>query len=71
MAKRKKKPKDVSKNIERLCSYLRRMEDRRSLDERGNRRSYQEAREMSAWLSLYEYGAPWAKELAKAALLEW
>lgn len=62
---------DVSKNIERLRLCLWRMEKRRSIDEKENRRSYQEVREMSAWLSLYEHGAPWIKELAEASLLEW
>lgn len=70
MAKRKKKSEKVSENIERIRLYLRRMEDRRNLDEIVNRRAYQDARDISAWLSLYEYGTPSAKELAKGVLLK-
>lgn len=42
--------------IARLESYLLRMEKNRKRDERNNKTAYQQAREMSAWLSVWRYG---------------
>ncbi len=43
--------------IEELENYLQRLEKNREKDELNNKRAYEQAREMSAWLSLAKYGA--------------
>jgi hypothetical protein len=43
--------------IEELENYLQRLEKNREKDELNNERAYEQAREMSAWLSLAKYGA--------------
>lgn len=63
--------KDISESTERLRAYLQRMEERRGQDEGNNQRAYQEARKLSAWLSLYEHGCSWAKEQAEEVLRNW
>lgn len=42
--------------IEKLENYLQRLEKSREKDELNNKRAYEQAREMSAWLSLAKYG---------------
>lgn len=50
--------------IEELENYLHRLEKDREKDEPNNKRAYEQAREMSAWLSLAKYGV---REVAKQA----
>lgn len=54
-----------------LESYLLRLEDRRLRDEPQNKRAYQQAREMSAWLSVYKYGNKDASRRAAAVINAW
>ena len=59
------------KNAYVLESYLLRMEERRQKDEATNKRAFQQAREMAAWLSIYKYGNEAAKRLAAKAINVW
>jgi hypothetical protein len=59
------------KNAYVLESYLLRMEERRQKDEATNKRAFQQAREMAAWLSIYKYGNEAAKRLAAKAINAW
>lgn len=58
----------VEKNLEALKRYLTRMESNRVKDEHLNKRSYSHARELSAVVSLYEYGNEDAKKMAARIL---
>jgi hypothetical protein len=55
----------------RLESYLLNLEERREKDGPLNERAYEQAREMSAYLSLYKYGNTEAKKTAAKAILAW
>ena len=59
------------KNAYVLESYLLRMEERRQKDEATNKRAFQQAREMAAWLSIYKYGNEAAKRLAAKVINAW
>lgn len=59
------------KNAYVLESYLLRMEERRQKDEATNKRAFQQAREMAAWLSIYKYGNEATKRLAAKAINAW
>ena len=55
----------MSEAIQQIKAYLKRVEQCRKKDEPLNKRAYQDARELSAILSLAEYGN---KEISKIAL---
>lgn len=55
----------------RLESYLLTLEERREKDESLNKQSFEQAREMSAYLSLYKHGNAEAKKTAAKAILAW
>ena len=55
----------------RLESYLLTMEGRREKNKPDNQRAYQEAREMSAWLSLWKFGNKEQKKMAAIAINAW
>lgn len=55
----------------RLESYLLTLEERREKDELLNKRVYEQAREMSAWLSVYKNGNAESKISAAKAILVW
>lgn len=57
--------------VYRLESYLLRMEERREQDEANNQKAYQEAKEMSAWLSLWKYGNTEQRKRAAVAISAW
>lgn len=48
----------------RLESYLLRLEERRERDEDNNKMAYQQARELSAYLSLWKYGNAEQRKIA-------
>ena len=54
-----------------LEEYLLFMEKRRKRDEPCNRSSFQQAREMSAWLSLYRFGNQEIRKRAARILRAW
>jgi len=58
-------------NAYRLESYLLRMEERRQKEEAHNKRSFEQAREMSAWLSMYKCGNAEYKKMAAIAINSW
>ncbi len=57
--------------VYRLESYLLRMEERRKRDLANNQKAYQEAREMSAWLTLWKYGNPEQRRQAAKVISAW
>lgn len=59
------------KNAYVLESYLLRMEERRQKDEATNKRAFQQAREMAAWLSVYKRGNSKARATAAKAINAW
>ena len=64
-----KAPKDglcrICFNIWRAETYFEQLERNRRRHEKLNKRSYEQARDLSAWLSIYRYGAEQYKERAK------
>jgi hypothetical protein len=54
-----------------LIGYLERLEERRTKDEPNNRKAYEQAREMSAWLSLFRFGNKKYRQLAGLAIMTW
>lgn len=62
---------DACTNAYRLESYLLTMEERREKDEQNNKKAYEQAREMAAWLSMYKYGNGDAKKLAAKFINTW
>lgn len=58
-------------NAYRLESYLLRMEEHREKDESNNKTAYEQARNMSAWLSVYRHGNAESKKLAAVAINAW
>jgi len=48
--------KGVCLKVYRLESYLLRMEERRMQDETYNKTAYQQAREISGWISIWKHG---------------
>jgi ATP-dependent protease Clp ATPase subunit len=59
------------KNAYHLESYLLRLEERREKDEPNNKKAYEQARDMAAWLSLYRYGNTECKKVAAVAINAW
>lgn len=57
--------------IYRLESYLLTMEERREHDEPNNLTAYQQARELSAWLSLWKFGNTEQKKSAEKVIRSW
>lgn len=51
--------------LENAKAYLNRLEVNRKKDEPNNKRTYQDARNLAAWVSVAEYGN---EEMAKRAL---
>lgn len=58
----------VEKNLEVLKKYLVRMESNRAKDEPLNKKTYEQARELSAVVSLYEHGNEDVKKMAARIL---
>ena len=54
-----------------LEKYLLSLEERREKDEELNKTAFNQAREMSAWLSIYRYGNKNSKKLATIAINAW
>lgn len=54
-----------------LEEYLLSIEKRRKRDKPYNKQSFQQAREMSAWLSIYRFGNAAAKAYAAKVLQAW
>lgn len=57
--------------VYQLESYLLRMEERRQRDEAHNETAFDQARQMSAWLSLFKYGNVEQKKRAIVAINAW
>lgn len=52
-------------NVHRAEVYFEQLERNQCRDEKLNQRSYDQARELSAWVSVYRYGAAQYKEQAE------
>jgi|LFRM01.2.fsa_nt_gb endogenous inhibitor of DNA gyrase (YacG/DUF329 family) len=55
-------------NVYLLRAYLLRLEERRGEDEAKNKAAYAQAREMSGWLAMFQYGNAKFKKLAAKAI---
>lgn len=66
-----KRKAEIDGNLKRLEVYLDRAEKNRVWHEPTNKRVYQEAREMAAWLSLYRHGSADAKDMASIIISAW
>lgn len=58
-------------NARRLESYLLTLEESRERDEELNSTAYNQAREISAWLSVYRHGSEKSKKLASTIINAW
>jgi hypothetical protein len=58
-------------NIQVLLSYLQRIEKRRAKDECWNKQSFEQCRELSAWISLYRFGGNEIQKRAAAIINSW
>ena len=62
---------NVESHAARLEAYLWRLERNRLRNEHHNKRAYQQAREMAAWLSVYKYGNADARGRAASVIQAW